>query len=181
MQSQLVSELERLQQLHAFGFLSETELAQAKAKLLGAAPQDAMLARVNQAEKRAQLAMLQTKLAMLQTKLAQLETDWQALLSQALIRNKRGYRRPSRGWAVFICSSTGIMGIVTLLCGIFDPTAPIFFRILMLICSLAMTIGGVLGARYEWRESDKLNIVEAQYHQDRANCEAELNELKQWK
>jgi hypothetical protein len=121
-QSQLVPELERLQRLHASGFLTDTELAQAKAKLLGGAPTtaltveeaDAMLARVDRAEHRVEIAELQAELSLL-------DQDWEQERRRYVYRNRYGQTtEPSRWVAIGLGLVAVAVGIYLLM----QPTGP---------------------------------------------------------
>ena len=139
-QSQVVSELEKLQQLHASGFLTEAELAQAKAKLLGstsAAPEsltveeaDAMLVRVDRAEKQAHQAESRARVAELRTQLLRLESAWEQESKQHLIRDKYGNTsEPSVENGIAGGVLAGIIGVVMLLLqqeGLIFPALLIF-------------------------------------------------------
>jgi hypothetical protein len=118
-QSQLVSELERLQQLHASGFLSDTELAQAKAKLLGSASSealtveeaDAMLERVDRAERRAGTAELQSELYLL-------DQDWERERLRYVYRNRYGQTTEPRRWIAIAA------GLITVVLGVYQLLQP---------------------------------------------------------
>lgn len=124
-QLSLASELERLQKLHTDGFLSDTELAQAKATLLGQAhaptdapvtveEADAMLERVDRVERKANVGQLQAELILL-------DQDWEQERQRYVYRNRYGQvSEPSRWGAILAGGIAFILGV----CQLFQPPSP---------------------------------------------------------
>lgn len=121
-QPSLVSELERLQKLRADGFLSDTELAQAKAKLLGSTSSaaltveeaDAMLERVDRAERRAGTAELHSELYLL-------DQDWERERLRYVYRNRYGQTTEPSRW---IAITAGLIAVALGVYQLLQPDGP---------------------------------------------------------
>lgn len=172
MQSQLVSELERLQQLYASGFLTEAELAQAKAKLLGDSiptnavtvdEADAMLERVDRAERRAGIAELQSELYLL-------DQDWERERLRFCYRNKYGHVIEPTRWSAILA------GVGAIAIGIFQlaqPDGPAPSAIVGVLC---VTVGPLL-AFAAWGNAVGFQRRRKLYHERREELKLKIAEV----
>ena len=183
MQSQLVSELERLQQLYASGFLSEAELAQAKAKLLGDSPTDAvtveeadaMLVRVDQAVAQARVAEQRATLAELRGELTRREQRWQSERESHLVRGRYGNTsEPTRGGAVASGIGLGVMAVFCFVAASNGVGPAALMGIFLLVVAL-------FAASDMWSKAEALESAQSAYERDRERIQTKIREAERRK
>lgn len=172
MQAQLVDALERLQQLHTSGFLTDAELAQAKAKLLGVpAPEavtveeaDAMLERVDRAERKAN--RLEHEAA-----LRQLDEHWEAEKKHYQTRTQYGtYVTPTESDAGLKIVGAVVIGLLLLGCiaGISTELVPFFIPIAVILSGIT-----IYSVRREAARTEAYQAAYQRYLSDRQDLEGE--------
>lgn len=173
MQSQLVSELERLQQLHTSGFLTDTELAQAKAKLLAATSSepltveeaDAMLERVDRAEHKAELAELKNALL-------RMEQDWQETRKQYLTKSQQGqYIEPTRAGAVGSTIALVIVGGLSMAIAVVPRNGPretSGLQAVIGVVGFALILAAIFTAADAFAKVEALTSADAAHQAERA-------------
>lgn len=189
MQSQLVSELERLQQLHATGFLSDEELAQAKAKLLGDAPNDAvtveeadaMLERVDRMERKADSTNAHLALA-------QLDADWLQEQEGFAHYSKHGNRSlPTEGSALSQAIAFCVPGVISLLMAALvfhiQSSQPFHRESLPLIIfggvgALLLFVGAPFAYVNASQAEREFAAAQERYHERREALEAKIREAE---
>lgn len=159
--------------LHASGFLTDTELAQAKAKLLTAAPSepltveeaDAMLERVDRAEHKAELAELRNGLL-------RMEQDWQETRKQYLSKSQRGqYVEPTRAGALGSTIPLVIIGVLLMAPVVAPHNGPRETSGLLAFIGFlgfALTLAAIFNTIDTFAKVDALTSADAAHQDERA-------------